>query len=132
MDARLCGFWQVLSVDMVSDRLVNLVAGLPGEIVEFAASGRYINWGQPGEADPHRYVLRWFDTEPPGLDIGLPGFPKSHCIYAIAGDELCLCMAGDHLPRPTEIRRDDERLWCVKTYKRWVGEVPVEPTRRRK
>jgi hypothetical protein len=129
----LHGFWQVAHVDMVSDRAVSSVAGTPGELVEFRTDGRYVVWGDPAEPEPLRYVLRLLDTEPPSLDIGMAGLPKSQCIYCVAGDELRLCVAGDHGPRPTDIRRDDTRLWLVKTHVRWRGDPPViAPTQPRR
>ena len=43
---------------------------------------------------------------------GLYGL-MSLCIYRIQDGILEICVAGDEPPRPTDFRRDDERLWCL-------------------
>jgi hypothetical protein len=51
------------------------------------------------------------------LDIWITGLESlvARCVYKVSGSQLVICIAGNYGERPTEIRRDDERLWCVIT-----------------
>ena len=60
---------------------------------------------------------------------GLYGL-MSLCIYRIQDGILEICVAGDKPPRPTEFRRDDERLWCMLSLER--GEAPKKKKGRSK
>jgi hypothetical protein len=116
MDEQLVGFWRVRSLDMIEDRAVQLIAGAGqiGESVEFTASGKYVMW-----ADPRRPATSRCRSFRRGgvsaLDIWIEGLERlrTRCIYQVDGRHLHICIAGDSGRRPTEIMRDDERLWCV-------------------
>lgn len=134
MDIRLGGFWSVRTIDMVPNRAVRLIGGLVGELVEFTADGHYILWGDPADPDRGEKLFRWHDSDPPGLDIWIPGLEPlaNQCLCRIAEDEMQICVSGDSRPRPTEIRRDDRKLWCVYSFVRWGRPAPIERRRRKK
>lgn len=113
-DSELLGHWRVLSIDMIDGKTVSLIGGLPDEIVEFTDDGRYrvdIKHRNPAES---RYCAVASPTNS-DLDVWSEGLESlvSRCLYRIEGNELTVCVAGNHRSRPTEIRRDDDQLWCV-------------------
>jgi len=114
IDPSLPGCWRVLSIDMIAGKTVSLIGGLPDEYVEFTDDGRYrvdLLDRRPAES---RFRVVPSESEN-GLDVWLEGLESlvAQCIYRIDGDDLIVCVAGNHGPRPTEIRRDDGKLWCV-------------------
>lgn len=114
IDPSLLGCWRVVSTDMIAGKTVSLIGGLPDEYVEFTDDGRYrvdLLDRRPGES---RYRIVPSGAEH-GLDVWTEGLESlvARCVYQIDGDGLLVCVAGNHGPRPTEIRRDDEKLWCV-------------------
>jgi hypothetical protein len=135
MDQRLLGFWSVRSIDMVPDRCVGLIGGLPGELVEFTSDDTYVVWGDPSR--PHTTIqhCRWHEkTDPPEVDIWISGLESlaAKCVYRFDEEALVIGIAGNAGPRPTDIRRDDDRLWCVVTLDRWHGPPPAKRRRRRR
>jgi hypothetical protein len=133
MDPALVGWYRVKGFDMVVGRTVSLIGGLPGERVEFTEDGRYRVWELRDLAGDSRYAA-WPQKKPAEMDVWIPGMDVvSRCAYELAGKELRVCVGGDHGPRPTEIRRDDERLWCVIRFERCkaprAGKAkPAKPT----
>ena len=132
MDRRLVGFWRIDTIDMVPDRAVQLIGGLLNEIVEFTDNDRYVLWGDP--SDPRKINCRFLDTDPPAMDFWIRGLESlgSKCLLDIQDSRLKICIAGDSGERPTEIRRDDELLWCVMSLERWNGPRPVKTKRRKR
>ncbi|QDT14567.1 hypothetical protein [Alienimonas californiensis] len=127
-DASLVGCWRVEATDMIEGRTVSLIGGLPGEYVEFTDDGRYrvdLLDRRPSEG-PFERVRSDFG---PGLNFWIEGLESliTRCLYEIDGDSLTICIAGDYGPRPVAVRRDDDKLWCVKTFRRCE-----RPRRRRK
>lgn len=131
MDTLLIGLWSVRGIDMVPDRAASLIGGLPGEVVEFTADGRYVVWGDPSAPDRTASRYRCHDTDPPGLDVWIPGLESlvRRCVYQVDGAVAQVCIAGDSRGRPAAVRRDDSRIWGVVTLYRWAG---LPPTKRRK
>ncbi|HJZ59561.1 MAG TPA: hypothetical protein VKE74_31745 [Gemmataceae bacterium] len=128
MDEIIVGFWRVRSIDMVEDRAVSLVGGLPGEIVEFTSDGRYVLWGDPSRPSTSCCrTFRWKGRS--ALDVWIEGLEAltTRCIYQVEGPNLLVCIAGDSQPRPAEMKRKDARLWCLMSLER--SEPP--PKRRR-
>ncbi len=88
----------------------------PGDILEFTPDSYLIWWGDPD--DPLSMHCRTLEEN--GIQAmnawteGLYGL-MSLCIYRIQDGILEICVAGDKPPRPTEFRRDDDRLWCMLT-----------------
>ncbi len=127
MDDALIGCWRVTGSDMVVGRSVRLIGGLLGEFGEFTADGRYrVDLADRRPLDSRYRTSATAETM--DLDIWIEGLETlgAHCIYRIDGDTLAVCIAGDSRPRPTELRRDDGRLWCVMIFER-----SVPPKRRR-
>jgi hypothetical protein len=119
VDDPLIGCWLVKSTDMIPDRAVSLIGGLPGEYVEFTADGRY----RAGLADRRPAESRYRtipNADTSQLDIWIVGLEPlcARCLFRIAGDSLTICIAGNSGERPTEVRRDDRRLWCVMSLER--------------
>lgn len=126
-DPALLGSWRVMSTDMILGKTVSLIGGLPGEYVEFTPDGRYrvdLLDRRPSES---RYsaVVSEPDSSLDVWNVGLESL-VAQCIYQIDRDRLTVCVAGNHRQRPTEIRRDDDKLWCVITFTR------AAPPKRRK
>jgi hypothetical protein len=141
MDQELVGFWRVRAFDMIEDVAVQLIAFEVGERVEFAAIGKYVMWADPRR--PATYRCRSFRRRGvSALDIWVEGLERqrSRCIYQVDGPRLHICIAGNRLDsarrlrarRPTEIKRDDERLWCVMTCERCDPPPKVRPAKPRK
>jgi hypothetical protein len=133
MDKQLLGFWRVRSLDMIEDRAVRLIAGLPDQVVEFTAPGNYVVWADPRR--PARYRCRSFMRKGiRALDVWIEGLEplRTHCIYHVDGSHLQIGIAGDSGSRPTELRRDDERLWCVLSCERCEPPPRARPARPRK
>src|SRR5690242_12418899 len=94
MGSPLVGLWSVQGVDMIPDCVASLIGGLPGQLVEFTADGRYIVWGEPTDPDPtvSRYCCH--ATDPAGLDVWIPGLESlvRKCVYRHDGAEARLCI----------------------------------------
>jgi len=119
MDEKLIGCWRVKSTEMVENRVVSLIGGLPGEYVEFTADGRYRVDIKDESAGSSCYkVLNAQETNE--LDIWIASLARlvARCIYEIHGDTLIICIAGNYGTRPDVIRRDDDLLWCIVTMER--------------
>ncbi len=134
LDSQLLGLWLVKSIEMEPEKAVALIGGLPDELVEFTDQGEYVIWGEP--TDPHKRVsrCRCHPTNPPGLDVWIPGLEPltAQCIYKVDGNELVICIAGNAGKRPSEIRRDDQKPWCLVQLERWTGPRPKKVRRKRK
>lgn len=112
---------------MIVGKTVSLIGGLPDEYVEFTNDGRYrvdLLDRRPAESR-FSIVLSKPDN---GLNVWIDGLESlvAQCIYRVDGDTLTVCVAGNHRQRPTVIRRDDEKLWCVIKFTR------AEPPKRRR
>lgn len=132
MTESLSGWWKVSAVDMVRKRAVRLIGGLPGEVVEFTTDNRYVVWDDAGPLTGSSKFRHTTEGGFLALDIWIPGLEAltTRCIYRTTTDALELCIAGDSGPRPTEFKRDDERLWCLVFFSRC--EKPVVRARRRR
>ena len=132
MDENLIGYWRVLATDMIADRAVTLIGGLPGECVEFTSNGLYrVGIEAP---PPSEYHYRTSVSNSLGeLDAWIKGLEPltARCLYGVSDDELKICIAGDSKDRPTELRRDDEQLWCIMTLKHTEPTKPSKPRRER-
>jgi hypothetical protein len=115
MDAAILGYWRVRSIDMVENRAVTLIGGRSGEIVEFAADGRYVLWGDPHRPTKSSHFRTFVRKQRRALDVWIKDLEPltTHCIYDIDGLNLAICIAGDSRARPTEPKRDDNRPWCM-------------------
>jgi hypothetical protein len=133
MDKQLLGFWRIRALDMVEDRAVRLIGGLPDQIVEFTAKGEYVQWADPRR--PARSRCRSFTRKGiQALDVWIERLEAltTHCIYQVDGSNLQICIAGDSGSRPKEIRQDDERLWCVLSCERSEPPPKMRPAKPRK
>ena len=130
MDKELLGCWRVVNTDMVVGRAVRLIGGLPGEYVEFTGNGLYrLDIERPNPSECH---CRTSTSGRLGeLDVWIKGLEPltTRCLYQIADDGLEICISGDSRERPTELRRDDERLWCLMTLKRAEPPKPYKSGR---
>lgn len=119
VETGLIGCWHVIAIDM-PNRSIQLIAGVPGEHVEFTADGKYLSGlERPTPAD-YRFRAK-MESNLGELDIWQDELPRefgAECVYRIVGDTLSICIAGNHGKRPTDLCRDDSRLWCVMTFQR--------------
>ena len=118
-DDALIGCWRIKSFDAPADRVVYIIGGMPSDYVEFTKTGKYV-WDLAGRPmDCHYRAVRAGDVGELDVWIGDLEPLARNCIYRIDGDVLTICINGTRDgERPTEVRRDDERLWCVKTLER--------------
>jgi hypothetical protein len=128
----IIGFWRVTSVDMIEGVTVSILPGLAGEIVEFSSEGEYI-LHIPGRSRASR--CRFLD-EPDFVAfdtwiVGLEGL-VTRSIARRNDNLLSVCIAGNYGHRPTELRRDDAKLWVMKEFERVERPVkkPKEPRKR--
>ena len=125
MEDEIFGFWRIVSIDMIAGHAVHLIGGNPGEFAEFTSQGTYLFGARRQFAQGRKPALHCrfetkFSQEISQLDIWIPSLKAlvCRCVYRVEQNRLTICVAGDHGERPTEIRRDDERLWCVITMKK--------------
>lgn len=119
METGLIGCWYVSAIDM-PNQCIELIAGVPGEHVEFTADGRYRSGLERRTPSDYCYRAK-MGSNLGELDIWQDELPRqfgAQCVYRIIGDILAICIAGNNGKRPTDLRRDDSRLWCVMTYQR--------------
>lgn len=128
MDPQLVGKWKVRERRMTSKQMVKLIAGLPGDQVEFTKDNRYVVFTDR-DPEPFDYICQCHKTEPLAIDVWVKSMKKgmAKCIYSVEGDERQICVCGNtkayiETKRPTEIKQDDDQLWCVIVYDRISGE----------
>ena len=117
-DSALSGFWEVTAAEQVAGRTLRVIGGIPGDLVQFTEDGRYVIRTDPRRSVEYRYRAE-AGSPLPRLDLSghNPDF-TTHAVYRVEGDELVICAAANGRERPTDVVRDDERLWVLRRCRR--------------
>ena len=112
---QIIGRWQLMSLDMKPDTSMRLIHGQPGAYAEFTIHNTFQLLA--GGAMQTR-IISGKSTGYIDLWNGTMEELACHGKYDISGDKLLLSVAADSGPPPTQVCRDDDKLWVLYTFQK--------------
>ena len=124
IDNRLTGYWRVVAHEAVVGRVLQVIGGIPNDVVEFDDRGRYTIVTDPDRPIEYRY--RCDSTrDPRTIDLWMSN-PEFFTlgVYRFDQESLVMCLAADWADRPDTLDRTADPKWVLRKYVRCEAPRP--------